>query len=235
MNELELKKLWQTTNNKLEESIVINEKNTDDITQVKVHSIIGSMKPIKIFTLLVGILWVGIGGIALCSIYLNSFPEANKFFLFSASIQVSLTAIALYVYLYQLITIYQIDITDPILRTQEKLSNLKMSTLWVTRILILQLPVWTTFWWNETMLTDWGILQWIMTLFFTISFTAIAVWLFFNIKYENRNKKWFQLIFSGKEWTPLMKSIELLEQVEEYKKNNATETFIVLKPKNNEQ
>jgi len=217
MNELELKKLWQTTNNKLEESIVINKKNTDDITQVKVHSIIGSMKPIKIFTLLVGILWVGIGGIALSSIYLNSFPEANKFFLFSASIQVSLTAIALYVYLYQLITIYQIDITDPILRTQEKLSNLKMSTLWVTRILILQLPVWTTFWWNESMLTDWGILQWIMTLFFTISFTAIAVWLFFNIKYENRNKKWFQLIFSGKEWTPLMESMELLEQVKEYK------------------
>jgi hypothetical protein len=217
MNELELKKLWQTTNNKLEESIVINKKNTDDITQVKVHSIIGSMKPIKVFALFVGILWVGIGGIALSSIYLNSFPEANKFFLFSASIQVSLTAIALYVYLYQLITIYQIDITDPILRTQEKLSNLKMSTLWVTRILILQLPVWTTFWWNESMLTDWGILQWIMTLFFTISFTAIAVWLFFNIKYENRNKKWFQLIFSGKEWTPLMESMELLEQVKEYK------------------
>lgn len=217
MNELELKKLWQTTNNKLEESIVINKKNTDDITQVKVHSIIGSMKPIKIFTLLVGILWVGIGGIALSSIYLNSFPEANKFFLFSASIQVSLTAIALYVYLYQLITIYQIDITDSILSTQEKLLNLKMSTLWVTRILILQLPVWTTFWWNETMLTDWGILQWIMTLFFTISFTAITVWLFFNIKYENRNKKWFQLIFRGKEWTPLMESMELLEQVKEYK------------------
>jgi hypothetical protein len=217
MNELEIKKLWQTTNEKLEESFVINKQNTDDITRMKVNSLLGSMKPIKIFALLVGILWVGIGGIVLISIYLNSFSEANKFFLFSASIQVGLTAIALFVYLYQLITIYQIDITDPILRTQEKLSNLKMSTLWVTRILFLQLPVWTTFWWNETMLTDWGILQWIMTLFFTISFTAIAVWLFFNIKYENRNKKWFQIIFSGKEWTPLMKSMELLEQVEEYK------------------
>lgn len=216
MNELELKKLWQVTNDKLEESFVINKKNTDDITRVKVHSILSSMKPIKIFTLLVGILWVGIGGIALSSIYLNSFSEANKFFLFSASIQVGLTAIALFVYLYQLITIYQVDITDPIIRTQEKLSSLKISTLWVNRILLLQLPVWTTFWWNETMLTDWGILQWSVTLFFTISFTVVAFWLFINIKYENRNKKWFQLIFSGKEWTPLMKSMELLEQVEEY-------------------
>lgn len=222
MNELELKKLWQTTNNKLEASIVINKNNTDDITRVKVHSILGSMKPIKIFTLLVGILWVGIGGIALSLIYLNSFSEANKFFLFSASIQIGLTAVALLVYLYQLITIYQVDITDPILRTQEKLSNLKMSTLWVTRILFLQLPVWTTFWWSETMLTDWSILQWSITLIFTISFTIVAFWLFLNIKYENRNKKWFKLIFNGKEWTPLMKSIELLEQVEEYKEQNAS-------------
>lgn len=215
MNELELKKLWRITNDKLDESIIINKKHTEDITRVRVHSILGSMKPIKFLTLSVGILWVGIGGIALSSIYLNSFSEANKFFLFSASIQVGLTAMALFVYLYQLITIYQVDITDPIIRTQKNLVSLKMSTLWVTRILFLQLPVWTTFWWNETMLTDWGILQWVITLFFTISFTALAIWLFFNIKYENRNKKWFQFIFSGKEWIPLMKSIELLEQVED--------------------
>lgn len=218
MDELELKKLWQTTSDKLEENFVINKKNTEDITQIKVHNLLSSMKPIKIFTLLVGVLWVGIGGVALSSIYLNSFSEANKFFLFSASIQVGLTAMALFVYLYQLITIHQIDITDPILRTQEKLSNLKISTLWITRILFLQLPVWTTFWWNKTMLTDWSVLQWIMTLFFTLLFTVIAIWLFLNIKYENRNKKWFQLIFSGKEWTPLMKSMQLLEQVEEYRK-----------------
>lgn len=222
MNELELKKLWQTTNDTLEDCIVINKNNTDDITRIKVHNLLGTMKPIKIIILLVGILWVGFGGISLGSIYLNSFSSTNKFFLFSASIQVGLTAMALLVYLYQLITIYQVDITDPILTTQEKLSNLKMSTLWITRILFLQLPVWTTFWWNETMLTDWGILQWAVILLFTISFTVMAIWLFFNIKYENRNKKWFQLIFSGKEWTPLMKSMELLEQVEDYKKQHAS-------------
>jgi hypothetical protein len=174
------------------------------------------MKPIKIFTVLVGILWVGIGVIALGGIYVHAFSEANKFFLFSASIQVGLTAIALFVYLYQLITIYQVDITEPIIRTQKNLVSLKISTLWVTRILLLQLPVWTTFWWNETMLTDWGILQWVVTLFFTISFTLIAIWLFFNIKYENKDKKWFQFIFNGKEWKPLMKAMKLSEQIEKY-------------------
>jgi hypothetical protein len=222
MNDSELIKLWQTTNDKLEESIVINRENIEEITRVKVYSILGSMKPIKIFTLIFGILWVVIGTIVLSSIYLYSFSESNKFFLFSASIQVGLTTIALFVYLYQIITIFQVDVSDSVIKTQEKLSKLKISTLWVTRILFLQLPVWTTFWWNETMLLDWGILQWVFTMFFTISFTVIVIWLFFNIKYENRNKKWFQLIFRGKEWTPLMNSIELLDQVEFYKDQNAS-------------
>jgi len=222
MNESELIKLWRATNDKLEESIVMNRENIEEITRVKVYSILGSMKPIKIFTLIFGILWVVIGTIVLSSIYLYSFSESNKFFLFSASIQVGLTTIALFVYLYQIITIFQVDISDSVIKTQEKLSKLKISTLWVTRILFLQLPVWTTFWWNETMLLDWGILQWVFTMFFTISFTVIVIWLFFNIKYENRNKKWFQLIFRGKEWTPLMNSIELLDQVEFYKDQNAS-------------
>ncbi|AXJ00694.1 hypothetical protein CYPRO_1438 [Cyclonatronum proteinivorum] len=39
---------------------------------------------------------------------------------------------------------------------------------------------------------------------------------FRDIRYENRNQKWFQLLFSGREWTPLMKALALIEQVEEY-------------------
>jgi hypothetical protein len=217
MNEMEFKNLWQKTNEKLEESFVINRNNTDDITRMKVYNFISSMKPIKIFTLLVGILWVGVGASLLSQIYLNAFSETNKCFLFSASIQVGITAVALLIYLYQLITISEVDISDPVLKTQEKLASLKLSTLWVTRILFLQLPVWTTFWWNETMFKDWNLFQWALTGIVTLSFTYFAIWLFFNIKYENRNKKWFMLIFKGKEWTSLMNSIELIEQINNYK------------------
>lgn len=222
MNEQELKKLWQTTNEKLEENFVINKKNTDDLKRVKVYSMLGSMKPIKIFALLIGILWVGMGIIVLSSIYINTFPEANKFFLFSATVQILITAIALIQYIYQLIKIYEVEIDAPILQTQKKLAQLQTSTLWSARILLLQLPVWTTFWWNESMLTDWSIVQWVIVLFFTVSFTILALWLFYNIKYENRNKKWFRLIFSGKEWTPIMKSIELMEQIEDYQTDSNT-------------
>lgn len=217
MNELELKEFWKTANDILEESFVISRKNTEDITRIKVHNLLNSMKPVKIFTLLIGVLWVGIGAAVLGRIFLNAFSEANKFFLFSATVQVLLTAIALFIYIYQLTKINEIDISDPILKTQEKLTQLKITTLWSVKILLLQLPVWTTFWWNETMLTDWNLLQWAIAVVITLSFTYVALWLFVNIKYENRNKKWFKLIFNGKEWTPLIKSMELLEQIEDCK------------------
>ncbi|GAB1348045.1 hypothetical protein MASR1M107_02560 [Ignavibacteriales bacterium] len=216
MNESELKKLWQTTNEKLEENLALNNELKNDMTSVKVHGIIGSMKPLKIFTLIVGILWVVFGAGFLGGIFANTYQEVNKFFLYSATVQVVLTAIALGIYIFQLIKIYQVEITDPILQTQKKLAELKVSTLWAARIMFLQIPVWTTFWWNETMLNDWNALQWGVTLSVTIAATILSIWLFMNIKYENRNKRWFNLIFTGKEWSPLMKSIEMLDQIKDY-------------------
>jgi hypothetical protein len=53
----------------------------------------------------------------------------------------------------------------------------------------------------------------------TGSFTFIAIWLFIHIRYENRDKKWFRAIFNGKEWNPVIKAMELLHQVSEYRKN----------------
>ncbi len=217
ITEIELKKLWQTTNEKLEESIVLNRENADEISKMKVHNFLSSMKPIKIFTLLVGVLWVGIAGTVVINLFISTFYSVNLFFLFSAAIQIGLTAIALYIYVYQLVTINQVDLAEPILKTQKKLTNLKTSTLWVTRILFLQLPVWTTLHLNSSMLESGNWLLWIFQGIITLSFTYVAIWLFFNIKYENKDKKWFKLIFNGKEWTPLMKAMELSEQIEKYK------------------
>jgi hypothetical protein len=56
-----------------------------------------------------------------------------------------------------------------------------------------------------------------MQIAITLIFTVTAVWLFINIRFENRNQKWFRVLFRGKEWTPLMKAMDLLEQTNEYK------------------
>ncbi|MEQ1554682.1 MAG: hypothetical protein ABL929_10910 [Ferruginibacter sp.] len=219
MDENKIKELWQSSNEILEQSLSISKKNAEDITKLKVHTLLSSMKPIKIFTLLVGILWVGIGGTVVINLFINSYEKASPFFLYSAAIQLFLTAIALFIYLYQLVLLQQVDISEPVIETQNRLANLKSSTLWVTRFLFLQLPVWTTFFLNKKMFISENIPLLIFNGLVTMLFIIVAVWLFINIKYENKDKKWFKLLFAGQEWTPVVKSIELSKEIQEFKQD----------------
>jgi hypothetical protein len=161
------------------------------------------MKPMKIFTLVVGILWVGFIDMLL----VNLFHIASPFFLVSMGIQVLLTKLAIGVYVYQLVLLHGTDVSEPILATQER----------IARVLFLQFPVWTTFYLSMGMLESSNWWQLAITLGITAVFTWIGVWFFFNIKYENKDKRWFRLIFRGREWTPVMKSRELLGQISEYR------------------
>lgn len=218
MENTEIINLWKSYDKKLEENLSLNKKNAEDITKIKVRSFLASMKPIKIFTILVGMLWVGVGSVIITNLFLFAFEEVSKFFLFSAAIQLLLTAIAIIVYIYQLVLIYQVDISSPVLETQENLAKLKSSTLWVTRILFLQLPVWTTFYLSERFFENVTFMGYIFQPVLTLSFAYIALWLFINIKYENRDKKWFKILFSGREWEPVIKAQEFLKEIEEFKK-----------------
>lgn len=218
MEDAEIINLWKSYHKKLDESLSINKKNTEDITKLKVRSFLMSMKPIKIFTILAGIAWVGFVDVIIIAL----FQEASPFFLVSAGIQVILTKIAIGIYVYQLVLMHQMDISESVISAQNKLANLKLSTLWVTRVLFLQLPVWTTFYCTVNMFKYGNPVGLAIQVLITLLFTFAAVWLFFNIRYENVGKKWFQLIFNGIEWNPIVKSMELLGQIEEYKTGNHT-------------
>ena len=126
-----------------------------------------------------------------------------------------LTAMAVILYIIQLSTLYSIDFNKPVVILQKTLINLKASTLNVTKILILQLPFWTTFYWNEGMFKNGTLPLFIIQGAVTISFTCLAIWLFFHLKIENADKWWFKLLLQGKEWEPLITSIGILNDMEE--------------------
>ena len=214
MEDNEILQVWKNYDRKLEENLLLSRQNATAITALKVQSFLASMKPLKIFTIVAGVLWVGLLDVLIVSL----FHIASPFFLVSAILLTILNKLAIGIYLYQLILLHQADITEPVLATQEKIARLKSSTLWVARLLFLQLPLWTTFYWNKSMLENGSMSLFITQALVTGVFIFIAVWLFINISYRNRNKKWFGLIFNGKEWSPLMKSMEVLSQLEEYKK-----------------
>lgn len=216
MEDTEMLRLWKSYDKKLEESLLLNRKNTEDITRLKVKSMLATMKPIKIFTIIVGMLWVGLGGTVVVNLWIYAATLISPFFLISASIQLLLTAVAIIIYLYQLVLIQIVDISEPILVTQKHIARLKSSTIWVARLLFLQLPVWTTFYISEGMLENGTLVLYLVQGVVTGSFVWLALWLFFNIRYENRDQKWFRWIFEGTEWNPLIKSMDILKQIEEY-------------------
>ena len=216
MNEDNIKTLWQSANGKLESGMQLSKISTDEITRLKVKSALGSMKPMKIFTLFVGIIWVLCGGIIVASLFVYAYDKASLFFLYSAAVQILLTASAIGIYVYQLIMISKVNVSDSVIAAQRRLSYLKSSTIWSAKILFLQLPAWTTFYLSEEMIVGGNVTYILINGFFTSLFLYAAIWLFVNIKYENRNKRWFQWIFRGKEWQPILQAMEWLDQIEGY-------------------
>lgn len=211
MNETYLKELWMSANEKIETNFSLQRKNTDDITKLKIKSLLSSMKPYKVFTLMVGIIWVLTGAFIVTNIFIHGYDEVSPFFLYSAALQILLTAIAVFIYIYQIHTINNVDITKPVLETQKQITGLRLSTLWSAKILFLQLPLWTTFYLSLTAIASGDLTYILINGAITLLFTYAAIWLFRNIKIENKDKKWFRIIFNGKEWTPLMQSIEQLK------------------------
>ncbi len=218
MNQTEILNIWKAYDKKLDETLLLNKVLTTEVIKLKTKSLLSSMKPIKVFTIFIGLLWVFVVGTIVGNLFLYAYSSVTLFFLISAGIQILLTSIALVIYLYQLHLIQQVDITEPLVKTQKRLTSLKSSTLWVSRILFLQLPLWTTFYLSESMFRSGNMFYILINGTVTILFTFLAVWLFINIRFENRDKKWFKLIFEGKEWTPVMKAMELNHQIENFEK-----------------
>ena len=215
MNDTDLKYLWQAGNNKIAISQKSNKTSLDKLTKRNVSHFLSSMKPIKIFTVLAGLLWVFGIGYVLIKLTINAYDQVSPYFLYSAFFQLMLTAMAVILYTIQLSTLYSIDFNKPVVILQKTLINLKASTLNITKILILQLPFWTTFYWNESMFKNGTLPLFILQGAVTISFTYLSLWLFFHLKIENADKWWFKLLLQGKEWEPLITSIGILNDMEE--------------------
>lgn len=213
MNENELILQWKTSADNLEKSMALSKQNAKEIMKLKTKDALSSLKPIKMWAVLIGIIWV----IAVDAVIIHFWDVAPYPFLISALVQVIITKIAIGIYLYQLVLLQQVDISEPVISTQEKLLHLKISSLWVVRISFLQLPIWTTFYWNESMLSNGNWLLWIFQGAVTLLFILLTIWLFINITVRNSNKKWFRFVLNLKEWSPLIQAIDLLHQAEAYR------------------
>lgn len=216
----ELKQIWQAYDKKIEEarilnlqSWVLNFRAFESIQMQKAKSKLGALLTVKWIAVILGIAWVAF----LVYLIYHSLSYANIFFVASASIVAIITSIAIVVYIRHIVILYHINNCESITETQKKLASLQLSTLWIVRILLLQMPFYTTFFYTPYMIMHEGLRFWLISLPVTLLFGALAVWLYKNINFKNEDKKWFKLLFNSIEWTSITKAKQFIKEIEDFK------------------
>lgn len=216
MEEMELKRIWDAYERKLEKSLRLNRKLLEDMHKGKVRAKLTGLLSLKLSGLIVGVLWNLVLGTA---IYVNHF--ANSYFCVSLAVLMLFGIIAIAAYVHHMVLISQVDYAESITRAQQKLAELQLSTVRVTGFLWLQLPFYTTFFWNQDWISNSRGSFWLLALPLTLLFTAAAIWLYRNITPENLHKAWLKkLMMIGMEYKYALSASDLLSEIEAFKNDD---------------
>ncbi|MFN8355043.1 MAG: hypothetical protein U0Y10_11385 [Spirosomataceae bacterium] len=210
----ELKSLWQAYDQKIEKSLQLNQHILQELQSQKAKSKLNRLAIWKIAMIILGILWVLFLGFLVA----NSLTYSKIFFVVSGLGIMAVTTYAIVVYIQHVALITQIDNSSTVVEAQQKIAQLKASTLQVTRILFLQAPFYCTWFLTPQWLMN-DPLAWLIPVPIALAFTGLAVWLYRNISYKNQDKKWFKLLFNSPEWNNVVQAEAFLSELEAFKNN----------------
>jgi hypothetical protein len=221
MDDLELNQLWGQYNQQIEKANILNlqawvlQLQTFEYLQTeKAKSRLHALGGFKKRVIVLGVLWV----LFLVFLLVNSLAWPKIFFVISVAAILGFNIYAIVVYIRHTLLIQEIDNSESLIDVQEKTARLKASTLQVARILFLQAPFYCTFYWNvQWMMHDAGF--WLIAFPVALLFALLSIWLYRNINLQNVNKRWFKVLFSSREWTSVIRAMDYLKEIEEYKKN----------------
>lgn len=214
MEAQELKNAWNASENNLEKLWTLNMRCIEMVQTQKAKSKLNGLATFKSVAVILGILYVLFLG---ALVYGNHFK--NLYFIFSIGIIMLVNIVAIAVYIKHIVLISQINFSESIINAQKKLAELQASTINITRIIWLQLPFWSTWFWNSKWIMN-NSTNFLLTAFpIALFFVFAAIWLFKNISLQNSHKKWFRILFSTTEWTSVIKAIEFINEIDEFKKD----------------
>ena len=104
------------------------------------------------------------------------------------------------------------------MQTQKMLATLQLSTIKTARILVLQTPFYTTWFWSAQWIKSDAIF-WLVPFPATILFKLLAMWLYKNITVKNIENKKLQWLFSGPEFSYIVKAKLFLDEIETFRKS----------------
>ncbi len=219
MQDLELKEIWETYNQKLAkaeisnlQSWALNTRSFETLQHLQADRKLKDLSQFNMWAVLLGFAWTAF---LILLVWTNGFQ--NIFFCLSIS---CIAAINLYVtasYIRNNILIGQVRYDIPVTDTQKQLARLQTATFHNTAIAWLQLPLYTTWFWSSSWIQEAGLSFWLIALPLTLLFTLLAIRLYRNIHAGNMQKKWVKtLMMAGPEYRNVATAMSFLEEIEAF-------------------
>jgi hypothetical protein len=220
MEDAELKDIWKEYDRKLEEARMLNLQSWalnlrwfETMQQQKMRSKMSWLAFIKVLMILAGMVWIYL----LAWLLLHFFHRSSPFFVVSVGAILLFNMYGIVLYLRHLVLIRQINNSESVVGAQLKLAKLQASTLYSMRVLFLQTPFFSTFFYTVGLLHD----TWFLLIGppVTLLLTAASIWLYRNLSSKNMHKKWFNKLLGSPEWTYITRSMGFIEEIEAFKNN----------------
>lgn len=218
MEETNFVLLWKEHYEKIDQALAINKQILREIINQKAQSALQSLSRFKARGIAVVVIYLILLGAGLF-FAISHYSFAANYFIVSIGAIFLINIKALYDYIKHLAWVNNIDYDGSITEIQEKLTRLQLSIFKHSRIMVLQLPFWTTFqlsnkWFPQDV--GWGYI--IFQIALTASFTYMAYWLYKNQTIANADKKWVKTLIGGSGGKSVMKAMEFYKELENFKR-----------------
>jgi hypothetical protein len=222
MEDAELKSIWQAYDRKIEEARVLNLQSWalnlrcfETLQVQKAKTRLNALARFKGRVAAFGVLWVLFLAVL---VYGNRF--GNPYFTISTGMIMLFNIFAVAVYIRHIVLIRQINYSESITAAQHKLAILQTSTISSTRILMLQIPFYATWFWHSSWIHYDSAAFWLITFPITMLFTWLAIFLYRNISLKNMHKKWLKLFMAaGPEYKSVVEAQAFINEIEDFKKD----------------
>ena len=117
--------------------------------------------------------------------------------------------------------ITNINYSETVTDTQQKLSELQSSIISDNRFLLLQFPFYTTWFYSMQWITSSPLSFWFIAFPITLLFTFFGIWLYINYSKKNLHKPWVRSLMEGSGFNSVTKAMDFLDEITVYKKDKA--------------
>ena len=197
MEETNFVLLWKEHYEKIDQSLAINKRLLSELLTEKAKSSIRSIVRVHAFGIIAGVIWLFFLGASLAIAVMNYSSAANYFIVsIGAIFLINIKAVADYIRHLVLINSFRYD--GSVRDIQDKLRLLRVSLIRHTRVTVLQLPFWSTFYLSAKWFPrEAGMGSIIVQVLVTVSFIWFALWLYRKLTPDKAGNKWVQFFLSG--------------------------------------